>query len=195
MWMEEHIGKRVNHERVEEALDTGASTIATGCPFCRVMMTDGVDDVAAAMGKEKAEVLDVAQLLLGSLDTSSVTLPEKGTAAKEAEERAPKVEASTATVEEAAPAEAEKEPEAAGAPAAEKPAAAAPVKGLGIAGGAKRPGAKKTAAAPAEAEEPKAEASAEAPAKPEVKGLGLAAGAKRPGAKKARRRACAANER
>ena len=47
MWMEEHIGKRVNHERVEEALDTGASKIATGCPFCRVMMTDGVDDVAA----------------------------------------------------------------------------------------------------------------------------------------------------
>ena len=63
--MEEHIGKRVNHERVEEALDTGASKIATGCPFCRVMMTDGVDDRAEAMGKEKAEVLDVAQLLLG----------------------------------------------------------------------------------------------------------------------------------
>ena len=80
MWMEEHIGKRVNHERVEEALDTGASKIATGCPFCRVMMTDGVDDVAAANDVPKAEVLDVAQLLLGSLDTSSVTLPEKGAA-------------------------------------------------------------------------------------------------------------------
>ena len=50
--MEEHIGKRVNHERVEEALDTGASKIATGCPFCRVMMTDGVDDVAAANDAE-----------------------------------------------------------------------------------------------------------------------------------------------
>jgi hypothetical protein len=82
MWTEEYIGKRVNHERVEEALDTGASKIATGCPFCRVMMTDGVDDVAAANGVPKAEVLDVAQLLLGSLDKSSVTLPEKGTAAK-----------------------------------------------------------------------------------------------------------------
>ena len=45
MWMEEHIGKRVNTERTEEALDTGASKIATGCPFCRVMMTDGVDEV------------------------------------------------------------------------------------------------------------------------------------------------------
>ena len=95
MWMEEHIGKRVNHERVEEALDTGASKIATGCPFCRVMITDGVDDVAAANDVPKAEVLDVAQLLLGSLDKSSVTLPEKGTAAKEAEERAANVAAST----------------------------------------------------------------------------------------------------
>ncbi|MCC9187042.1 (Fe-S)-binding protein, partial [Mycolicibacterium mageritense] len=82
MWMEEHLGKRVNVERTEEAMDT-ASTIATGCPFCRVMITDGVDDVAAARNVDKAEVLDVAQLLLNSLDKSAVTLPEKGTAAKE----------------------------------------------------------------------------------------------------------------
>ncbi len=184
MWMEEHIGKRVNHERVEEALDTGASTIATGCPFCRVMMTDGVDDRAEAMGKEKAAVLDVAQLLLGSLDTSSVTLPEKGAAAKEAEERTAKVEASTATVEEAAPAEAKEEPKAASAPAAEKPAAAAPVRGLGMAGGAKRPGAKKAAAASAETAESEVTEEKETAPAPAAKGLGLAAGAKRPGAKK-----------
>ena len=177
MWMEEHIGKRVNHERVEEALETGASKIATGCPFCRVMITDGVDDRAEAIGREKAEVLDVAQLLLGSLDTSTVTLPEKGTAAKEAEKRAATVEVSAAPVQETAPAEAEVEVEKpAAAPVAEKPAAAAPVKGLGIAGGAKRPGAKKAAAA-----EPADKPEAAAPAK----GLGIAAGAKRPGAKKA----------
>jgi Fe-S oxidoreductase len=178
MWMEEHIGKRVNHERVEEALDTGASKIATGCPFCRVMMTDGVDDVAAASDIPKAEVLDVAQLLLGSLDQSSVTLPEKGTAAKEAGQLVARVEASTATVEEAAPAEA---PEA--APAEAKASTASqtkPVTGLGIAGGAKRPGAKKTAAPAGEA--PAAEAPAAAA--PPAKGLGIAAGAKRPGAKK-----------
>jgi Fe-S oxidoreductase len=212
MWMEEHIGKRVNQERVEEALDTGASKIATGCPFCRVMITDGVDDVSATRDVEKAEVLDVAQLLLGSLDTSSVTLPEKGTAAKQAEERAAvRAEATAAAAPAPAP---EKEPAAedASAPAAkastatetkpvtglglaggakkpgaktaaaadDKPAAAAPAKGLGIAGGAKRPGAKKTAAAPAEAKAETTEAPAAAPAK----GLGLAAGAKRPGAKK-----------
>jgi Fe-S oxidoreductase len=206
MWMEEHIGKRVNHERVEEALDTGASKIATGCPFCRVMITDGVDDVAAANDLPKAEVLDVAQLLLGSLDKSSVTLPEKGTAAKEAEERAAKVEAAPTAepVKEAeeAPAEAKaatttetkpvtglgiaggaKRPgakKAAPAEPAEKPAAAAPpAKGLGIATGAKRPGAKKTAAA--ESAEP---AEKPAAAAPPAKGLGIAAGARRPGAKK-----------
>jgi Fe-S oxidoreductase len=207
MWMEEHIGKRVNHERVEEALDTGASKIATACPFCRVMMTDGVDDVAAATDVPKAEVLDVAQLLLGSLDKSSVTLPEKGTAAKAAAARAETaVKVDTAP---AAPAEPKEEPKATAAPAAEKapaapaaekapaapaaekPAAAAPVKGLGIAGGAKRPGAK-AAAAPA-AEKPAAAPAAEKPAAAApVKGLGIAGGAKRPGAKKTAAPAAAA---
>ncbi len=192
MWMEEHIGKRVNHERVEEALDTGASTIATGCPFCRVMITDGVDDVAAANDVPKAEVMDVAQLLLGSLDKSSVTLPEKGTAAMEAEERAAKVEASTVTVEKTttvektAPVEDEAETPAEPEPAAEKPTAAAPVKGLGIAGGAKRPGAKK--APPSEPVQTSSAAPAapaeSAPVAAPAKGLGIAAGAKRPGAKK-----------
>jgi Fe-S oxidoreductase len=177
MWMEEHIGKRVNHERVEEALDTGASKIATGCPFCRVMITDGVDDVAAANDVPKAEVLDVAQLLLGSLDKSSVTLPEKGTAAKASEQRATRVVASTATVE------SEPEPEAKPEPKPAQPAETKPVTGLGLAGGAKRPGAKKTA--PPAAAAPAAEAPPAAPAPAPAKGLGIAAGAKRPGAKKA----------
>ncbi|WP_170980962.1 (Fe-S)-binding protein [Mycolicibacterium sp. CR10] len=211
MWMEEHIGKRVNVERSEEAVDTGASAIATGCPFCRVMMTDGVDDVAATRDVPKPEVLDVAQLLLGSLDKTGVTLPEKGTAAKESEERAARVEASAPT----APAKTE-EPTAAPAEAATSTDTATeskPVTGLGLAGGAKRPGAKKASApeaddakpAAAEADDEKAAAPAAAPkglgiaggakrpgaadapvkAEPEVKGLGIAGGAKRPGAKKA----------
>ncbi|GAA2775635.1 heterodisulfide reductase-related iron-sulfur binding cluster [Mycolicibacterium pallens] len=175
MWMEEHIGKRVNHERVDEALTLDPAKIATGCPFCRVMITDGVGDREKA---DEVEVLDVAQLLLGSLDLSTVTLPAKGTAAREAE-------AAAAAAPAEAPAAPKAEPEA---PAAEAAAAApsapakeaAPVKGLGIAGGAKRPGAKK-ASAEAPAEAPAAEAPAAAPAK----GLGIAAGAKRPGAKKA----------
>ena len=201
MWMEEHIGKRINHERVDEALATGAATIATGCPFCRVMVTDGVNDRSEEAGRTGVEVLDVAQVLLGSLEYDKATLPEKGTAAKEAAKAEPKVEpkvepkaAAPAAPAQAEPAKSEETP----AKADETPAAAAPVKGLGIAGAAKRPGAKK--AAPAQAGAPKAEApaqadapaqaEAEAPAAPAapaapVKGLGIAAGAKRPGAKKA----------
>ncbi|MBY0290534.1 MAG: (Fe-S)-binding protein [Mycobacteriaceae bacterium] len=182
MWMEEHIGKRVNVERTEEAMDT-ASTIATGCPFCRVMITDGVDDVAATRDVPKAEVKDVAQLLLESLDTTSVTLPEKGTAAREAEraaeERGARAEAEAAEVEEETPADEEAKPQ----PAAQATATAdtKPVTGLGIAGGAKRPGAKKAAAAPADDKPADDKPAASAP----VKGLGIAGGAKRPGAKKA----------
>jgi Fe-S oxidoreductase len=187
MWMEEHIGKRINHDRVDEALATGATTVATACPFCRVMVTDGVNDRQEAAGREGVDVRDVAQLLLESLDRSTSTLPEKGAAAKAAAERAEKAEktapqASTATA--TAPPKEAAEPEAA-APAEDKGEAKA-VTGLGIAGGAKRPGAKKAA--------PKAEAAqassateapeAKAPAAP-VKGLGIAGGAKRPGAKKA----------
>lgn len=181
MWMEEHIGKRINHERVDEALATNASAIATACPFCRVMVTDGVNDRQEEAGRTGVEVLDVAQVLLGSLDRDKVTLPAKGTAAKEAEKRAAKAEkvapkASTATAPTEATAEAPTE--------AETPASAAPVapvKGLGIAGGAKRPGAKKAPAPASSAAEAK---TTEAPAAP-AKGLGLAAGAKKPGAKKA----------
>lgn len=184
MWMEEHIGKRVNHERVDEALATDASKIATGCPFCRVMLTDGVGDRDRAAD---VEVLDVAQLLLGSLDRSTITLPEKGAAARVAEAAAaaaPKAEPKPAP-------EPEPEPPAAATPAApvKEAPAAQPVKGLGIAGGAKRPGAKKPPAtaestpAAATPAPPEPAATAE-PAAP-VKGLGIAAGAKRPGAKKA----------
>ncbi|ORB67759.1 (Fe-S)-binding protein [Mycolicibacterium tusciae] len=177
MWMEEHIGKRVNVERTEEAMDT-ASTIATGCPFCRVMITDGVDDVAATRDVPKAEVKDVAQLLLESLDTSTVTLPEKGTAAKQAEERASRAEAAAPAVEEKT--EADEEAAKPEAKASTATADSKPVTGLGIAGGAKRPGAKK-AAAPADDKPADDKPAASAP----VKGLGIAGGAKRPGAKKA----------
>ncbi|WP_432848871.1 (Fe-S)-binding protein [Amycolatopsis sp. CA-161197] len=65
MWMEEKIGKRINVERVDEALGTAPSKIATGCPFCRVMLTDGVTARQSdGLASERVEVVDVAQLLL-----------------------------------------------------------------------------------------------------------------------------------
>jgi Fe-S oxidoreductase len=67
MWMEEKIGKRINLERVDEALDTGASTIATGCPFCRTMITDGLDQRQSEDKGTGVTVRDVSQLLLESV--------------------------------------------------------------------------------------------------------------------------------
>jgi Fe-S oxidoreductase len=64
MWMEERIGKRINVERVEEALSTGAKTIAVGCPFCYTMIGDGVTGKGAA---DEVEVVDVATVLLRSV--------------------------------------------------------------------------------------------------------------------------------
>ncbi|TWP52991.1 (Fe-S)-binding protein [Lentzea tibetensis] len=65
MWMEERIGKRINVDRVDEALSTAPSKIATGCPFCRVMLTDGVTARQAdGLAGAHVEVVDVAQLLL-----------------------------------------------------------------------------------------------------------------------------------
>jgi Fe-S oxidoreductase len=70
MWMEEKIGKRVNTERTEEAIGTGAETIAVACPFCRVMLSDGVAAVQADREREdQVQVVDVSQLLLRAAKT------------------------------------------------------------------------------------------------------------------------------
>ena len=61
MWMEENIGTRINNERANEAIATGAETIAVGCPFCNVMIGDAVN----AQGSENQPVVeDVALMLL-----------------------------------------------------------------------------------------------------------------------------------
>ncbi len=65
MWMEEHDGKKVNIERTEEAVATGVDRIATGCPFCYVMLDDGVRDLGV---EEQVEVRDIAMLLAEGLD-------------------------------------------------------------------------------------------------------------------------------
>jgi Fe-S oxidoreductase len=66
MWMEERIGKRINIERVEEAIGTGARTVAAACPFCLTMLSDGVTAKKSTMDAD-VEVVDVATILLRSL--------------------------------------------------------------------------------------------------------------------------------
>ncbi len=70
MWMEEDPKQRVSTQRAAEALGTGAKTVATGCPFCLTMMTDGV----AANGAE-ARVLDIAELLVERLGLNPPAAP------------------------------------------------------------------------------------------------------------------------
>jgi Fe-S oxidoreductase len=64
MWLEENIGKRVNMERTEEALGTGADVVSTACPFCMIML----DDAVKANGKEEeVRVMDLSQVVEESL--------------------------------------------------------------------------------------------------------------------------------
>ena len=61
MWMEETIGERINVNRTTEAVGTGADQIAVGCPFCRVMLSDGLTELQdKGTARAEVEVLDVA---------------------------------------------------------------------------------------------------------------------------------------
>ena len=81
MWMEEKIGTRVNHNRTDEILATGAETVATACPFCTIMLRDGVADRDAA---ERVAVLNVSELVAKSMKRKRELeggAPEAGAAA------------------------------------------------------------------------------------------------------------------
>ncbi|MDO5741275.1 MAG: (Fe-S)-binding protein, partial [Ornithinimicrobium sp.] len=67
MWMEEKLGTRINLNRTEEAIATGADRIAVGCPFCRVMLSDGLTQKQSEGAREEIEVVDVAQMLLAAV--------------------------------------------------------------------------------------------------------------------------------
>jgi len=61
MFKEEEKGEtRVNVERSQEAIETGASVIASACPFCNTMLTDGVK---LAEKEENVQVLDIAEIV------------------------------------------------------------------------------------------------------------------------------------
>ncbi|MFE0628866.1 (Fe-S)-binding protein [Streptomyces sp. NPDC058864] len=68
MWMEERIGKRINNERVDEALSLDPDIVSTACPFCLVMLSDSVNGRKnEGKAKETLQVVDVSQLLLDSV--------------------------------------------------------------------------------------------------------------------------------
>jgi Fe-S oxidoreductase len=64
MWMEERMGKKMNIERTDEALASASQTLAVGCPYCNIMLSDGITERHA---DEQMRVRDVAQLLLQSM--------------------------------------------------------------------------------------------------------------------------------
>ncbi len=72
MWMEERIGKRINTERIEEALALNPDTISTACPYCLVMLGDAVSaKKSSGEARETLEVVDVAQLLARSVSPAA----------------------------------------------------------------------------------------------------------------------------
>ncbi|HZA20767.1 MAG TPA: (Fe-S)-binding protein [Actinomycetota bacterium] len=65
MWMEERMGRKVNIERTDEALASASDTLAVGCPYCNIMLSDGVTE---RHSDEQMAVRDIAQILLRSIE-------------------------------------------------------------------------------------------------------------------------------
>jgi len=72
MWMEEEADKRVNEIRAKELSETGCDTVAVGCPFCSIMVKDGLDAVGAEM-----DVKDVAEILWEQIVAKDNEIQEK----------------------------------------------------------------------------------------------------------------------
>ena len=77
MWMEENVGTKVNDERALEAISTGATRVATACPFCYIMLDDGVK----AAGKEESDVkvADISIHLLDAIEAGERALAAQST--------------------------------------------------------------------------------------------------------------------
>jgi Fe-S oxidoreductase len=64
MWTEETLGKRINHIKTEHAMETGADTVCTACPFCMTMLEDGIKDNGK---EEEVRVRDIAEIVAETL--------------------------------------------------------------------------------------------------------------------------------
>ena len=69
MWMEEHLGKRINHLRFEDAVKTKAPMIGTACPFCLTMLDDATKDKEM---EESIKVKDVTELIEEALEKKDI---------------------------------------------------------------------------------------------------------------------------
>jgi Fe-S oxidoreductase len=76
MWMEETRGTRVNAARTLQVLETGASTVATACPFCMVMLGDGLTDAGRSGGDDGVTAQDISELLAAAIAPGLRTVPE-----------------------------------------------------------------------------------------------------------------------
>lgn len=65
MWMEETIGKRINHVRTQDAIDKEYKTLGTACPFCLTMLSDGIKELGKG---ESMQAFDVLELVMKSMD-------------------------------------------------------------------------------------------------------------------------------
>ena len=74
MWMEESVGVKVNDERAMEAISTGASRVATACPFCYIMLDDGVK--GAGVDEDQVKVADISIHLLEAIENGERRLAE-----------------------------------------------------------------------------------------------------------------------
>jgi Fe-S oxidoreductase len=90
MWMEENTGTKVNDERAAQAISTGASRVATACPFCYIMLDDGVKGA----GKEEHEVkvADISIHLLEAIEAGEAKFHEGNAPLVEAELAAAKLD-------------------------------------------------------------------------------------------------------
>jgi hypothetical protein len=96
MWMEERIGKRINVERIDEALELDPDLVTTACPFCMVMLGDAIEaKKSEGAAKESLEIVDVAQVLARSLVPAGVT----ATTSPEPAARGPEPQTATAVDE------------------------------------------------------------------------------------------------
>jgi Fe-S oxidoreductase len=76
MWLEERIGQRINVNRTDEALGTGADVISTACPYCLIMLDDATKArQAEGSAAESVRVLDVAQVLEQAVVAGAAATP------------------------------------------------------------------------------------------------------------------------